>query len=101
MTNHRFSAEYKLAILDEYESLTEHGAKGALLTREGLSAGQPIDWRWRCDRSAHESLDRVVGCADDAYARHSPILHRRSGLSHDGSRRTGCNVVGDHAGDSA
>ena len=34
----RFSPEYKLAILAEYDRLTEPGDKGALLRREGLSA---------------------------------------------------------------
>ena len=32
----RFTAEYKLAILEEYERLTDPGAKGASLRREGL-----------------------------------------------------------------
>jgi transposase len=32
----RFSAQYKLAILEEYEGLSDSGAKGALLRREGL-----------------------------------------------------------------
>lgn len=32
----RFTAAYKLAILDEYEQLTDPGAKGVLLRREGL-----------------------------------------------------------------
>lgn len=32
----RFTAAYKLAILEEYEQTTGPGAKGALLRREGL-----------------------------------------------------------------
>ncbi|GAA0597425.1 hypothetical protein [Actinomadura livida] len=31
-----FSPEYKLAIVEEWEQLTEPGARGALLRREGL-----------------------------------------------------------------
>jgi transposase-like protein len=31
-----FTAAYKLRIVEEYFSLTEHGARGALLRREGL-----------------------------------------------------------------
>lgn len=31
-----FSGAYKLAILDEYESAADPGAKGAILRREGL-----------------------------------------------------------------
>jgi len=41
----RFSAEYKLAILDEYERLTDPGAKGALLRREGLYSSHIVEWR--------------------------------------------------------
>ncbi|MFV2179986.1 hypothetical protein ACFHW2_43400 [Actinomadura sp. LOL_016] len=31
-----FSPEYKLAVVEEWERLTESGARGALLRREGL-----------------------------------------------------------------
>lgn len=41
----RFSTEYKLAILDEYDKLTDSGAKGALLRREGLYSSHVIEWR--------------------------------------------------------
>jgi transposase len=41
----RFSAEYKLAILDEYDRLTDPGAKGALLRREGLYSSHIVEWR--------------------------------------------------------
>src|SRR6266540_7491716 len=44
-TRRRFSAEYKLAILDEYERLTDSGAKGALLRREGLYSSHIVEWR--------------------------------------------------------
>jgi transposase-like protein len=39
-----FSAEYKLAILEEYEA-AEPGAKGALLRREGLYNSHIVEWR--------------------------------------------------------
>jgi transposase-like protein len=39
-----FTAEYKLAIVEEYQRLTEPGAKGALLRREGLYHSHLIDW---------------------------------------------------------
>jgi hypothetical protein len=32
----RFTSEYKLAILEEYDRLTDPGSKGAFLRREGL-----------------------------------------------------------------
>jgi transposase len=40
-----FSVDYKLAILEEYYRLTEPGAKGALLRREGLYSTHIVDWR--------------------------------------------------------
>jgi len=41
----RFSAAYKLAILEEYEQTTDPGAKGALLRREGLYSSHIVEWR--------------------------------------------------------
>ena len=40
-----FSAEYKLAILAEYEACSESGEKGAILRREGLYSSIITDWR--------------------------------------------------------
>ena len=42
-----FDAAYKLAILDEYERLSDPGAKGALLRREGLYSRRSIFLRAR------------------------------------------------------
>ncbi len=44
-TRRRFSAAYKVAILDAYEAATEPGAKGALLRREGLYSSHLSEWR--------------------------------------------------------
>jgi len=52
----RFSAQYKLAILEEYESLTDSGAKGALLRREGLYSSHIVEWRRARDTGAISSL---------------------------------------------
>lgn len=41
----RFSTEYKRQILEEYQSQTDPGAKGALLRREGLYSSQIVEWR--------------------------------------------------------
>jgi len=41
----RFSAEYKLAIVAEYDGCTDVGAKGALLRREGLYSSHVTEWR--------------------------------------------------------
>jgi transposase-like protein len=52
----RFSAEYKLAILDEYERLSDPGAKGALLRREGLYSSHIVEWRRARDVGALKEL---------------------------------------------
>jgi transposase len=51
-----FSAEYKAAILAEYESLTEPGAKGALVRREDLYSSHLIEWRRARDAGARAGL---------------------------------------------
>ena len=55
-TRRRFTAEYKLAILDEYERLTDPGAKGALLRREGLYSSHIVEWRRARDVGALNAL---------------------------------------------
>jgi transposase len=40
-----FTAEYKLAMVAEYDAATEPGAKGTLLRREGLYSSHIIEWR--------------------------------------------------------
>ena len=52
----RFSAQYKLAILEEYESLGDSGAKGALLRREGLYSSHIVEWRRARDSGALSGL---------------------------------------------
>ncbi len=41
----RFTSDYKLAILADYDRLTVSGDKGALLRREGLYSSQIVEWR--------------------------------------------------------
>lgn len=52
----RFSTEYKLAIVAEYDQLTEPGTKGALLRREGLYSSHVIEWRRARDAGASSGL---------------------------------------------
>ncbi len=40
-----FAAEYKLAVLDEYDACSESGEKGAILRCEGLYSSLITDWR--------------------------------------------------------
>ena len=53
-----FTAEYKLAMVVEYDAATEPGAKGALLRREGLYSSHIIEWRRARDAGA------LAGVAD-------------------------------------
>jgi transposase-like protein len=46
-----FSAEYKLAILAEYDAAPE-GAKGSILRREGLYSSHVTEWRKARDGGA-------------------------------------------------
>lgn len=62
----RFSAEYKLAIVAEYDSLTEPGAKGALLRREGLYSTHILDWRLARDHGALQGLEAKPPVRKDA-----------------------------------
>lgn len=41
----RFSADYKLATVEEYERITDSGGKGALLRREGLYSSHIVEWQ--------------------------------------------------------
>jgi transposase len=41
----RFTADYKLAILADYDRMTANGDKGALLRREGLHTSHIVEWR--------------------------------------------------------
>jgi transposase-like protein len=52
-----FTAEYKEAILDEYDALASGSAeRGALLRREGLYTSHIAEWRKARDSGAREGL---------------------------------------------
>ena len=51
----RFSAEYKLRVLAEYDA-AEPGERGALLRREGLYSSHVVDWRRARDAGALDGL---------------------------------------------
>jgi len=56
-----FTAAYKAAILDELDQVTEPGAKGALLRREGLYSSHIVDWRRLRAAGGLEALGRPRG----------------------------------------
>jgi transposase len=47
-----FTAEYKLAIVAEYDACAGDGDKGALLRREGLYSSHVVEWRRARDNGA-------------------------------------------------
>ena len=51
-----FSAEYKLAILEQYDACVGDGDKGALLRREGLYSSHIVEWRRARDAATVEGL---------------------------------------------
>ncbi len=64
----RFTAEYKLAILDEYERLSDPGAKGALLRREGWYSSHLVEWRRATRRGCAQGVG-AEGAAGEAQRR--------------------------------
>jgi hypothetical protein len=57
----QFGAAYKLAVLEEAERLSEPGAIGALLRREGLYSSHLSVWRRERESGALEALGRRRG----------------------------------------
>ena len=51
-----FTAEYKLAILEQYDACAGDGDKGALLRREGLYSSHVVEGRRARDAAAVEGL---------------------------------------------
>jgi hypothetical protein len=60
-TRRRFSASYKLAILDAYAAAIAPGAEGALLRREGLYSSNVTEWRRLRALGGLEALGRARG----------------------------------------
>jgi transposase len=73
----RFDAAYKLAILDEYERLTDPGAKGALLRREGLYSSHIVEWR----------RARDVGAMNELAPKSRPAAHSAEQVELDRARK--------------
>jgi len=55
-TRRRFTAQYKIRVLQEADSCTDFGQIGALLRREGLYASSLTTWRRQKERSALDAL---------------------------------------------
>jgi len=61
----RFSAEYRLRIVNEADACTKAGELGALLRREGLYSSSLATWRRQRDRGAKEALSQQRGRKPD------------------------------------
>jgi transposase len=57
----QFTAEYKLAIVEEADHATDPGAIGALLRREGLYSSHLVEWRRLRDTGALNALSKKRG----------------------------------------
>lgn len=73
-TRRVFSAAYKLRIVNEYDALIEHGARGALLRREGLYQSHIEKWRRARDRGALSSAKASVKEGPSAEAKENRRL---------------------------
>jgi transposase len=60
-TRRRFSAEYKLQVLQQAEACTRPGEIGALLRREGLYTSHLTAWRKQREQGALAALGRRRG----------------------------------------
>jgi transposase-like protein len=57
----KFTAEYKLGIVEEAERATDPGAIGALLRREGLYSSHLVEWRRLREAGALGALSKKRG----------------------------------------
>jgi transposase len=60
-TRRRFTAAYKLRVLQEADSCTAPGQLGALLRREGLYSSHLVTWRRQRDTGARAALGQRRG----------------------------------------
>lgn len=60
-----FTDQFKLALLAEYDGLTDPGAKGALLQREGLYSSHLVSWRQQLAQGSLTPASAPGGEGDD------------------------------------
>jgi transposase len=71
----RFSNEYKLKVLTEYEAQPDSGARGSLLRREGLYTSHIVDWRKARDAG---KLHGQASCGSTASLKELERLRKRN-----------------------
>ncbi|HEX2699010.1 MAG TPA: MerR family transcriptional regulator [Acidimicrobiales bacterium] len=82
-----FTASYKLAVLSQYDRLTEPGAKGTLLRREGLHTSHLVAWRRA--REAGDLRDRGRPVRRLGGERRAAALAFEEKAAHDRAARPG------------
>jgi len=70
----RFTAKYKLNILDELDRCTVIGGKGAVIRREGLYSSQITDWRRQREEGALSALNKIRGRKSQKDAKDEKIV---------------------------
>ncbi len=87
-TRRRFTAEYKLRILQEADRCLEHGQLGALLRREGLYSSHLTTWRKQRDSGSLSALaprkrGRRAKALDPLLAENQRLRRELDRLSHE------------------
>jgi transposase len=71
----RYTAEYKLRMLQEYDACEQPGEKGALLRREGIYSSNISTWRRQYSQGGLEGLHEIKrGPKDDPHSRENKNL---------------------------
>jgi transposase len=55
----RYTAEYKMRMLQEYDACEQHGEKGALLRREGIYSSNISTWRRQYSQGGLDGLHQI------------------------------------------
>jgi len=75
----RYTAEYKLRMLQEYDACEQLGEKGALLRREGIYSSNISTWRRQYSQGGLEGLHEIKrGPKDDPHARENKNLRQEN-----------------------
>ncbi len=75
----RYTAEYKLRMLQEYDACEQPGEKGALLRREGIYSSNISTWRRQYSQGGVEGLHEIKrGPKDDLHSRENKKLRQEN-----------------------
>lgn len=75
----RFTAEYKLSMLKEYDACDQPGEKGALLRREGIYASNISTWRRQYSHGGMDGLHKTKrGPKADPHSRENKQLREEN-----------------------